>query len=207
MKNLDPKTHAKWLVMFWVLSVGALIGLSLAFFCPDQHPLIFALSLSWVIAVVVSGVTRNFFRGLNPRRFGFASWEREGEIYGRFGLNTFLWLLKRTPLGWLNPWLRLTLYRSGLEPLLREMFYAEGAHWIGGVVTLGFGAACVFWGHAVVGLLLAVVTIPFHVYPVMLQRRNRGRVLRLSWRFNAFTNRSSRQVPALSSEQIKIGIL
>lgn len=206
MQNLDPKVQTKWLVMFWLLSVGTFTGLIWTSFCPDQHPLIFALSVSWIIAMLVSAVTRRFFMELDPWRFGLWRWEREGKIYDRFGLRTFRWLLKHTPLGWLNPWLRLTSCRSGLERLLREITYAEGAHWVGGAATLGLAAACIFWGHVIVGLFLAAGTIPFHIYPVMLQRWNRGRVLRVSRRLNAFAGRSGGQIPALSSKQIKKGL-
>jgi hypothetical protein len=71
---------------------------------------------------------------MDPKRFRLARWERQGRIYDVAGVAAVCWLLRHTSLGWLNPWLKLTSSRSGLDRLLREMNYAEGAHLIGGLV-------------------------------------------------------------------------
>jgi hypothetical protein len=146
---------------------------------PDSHPWVLALSLSWGIVVAVAACTRDAFLRMDPERFRFARWEREGRVYELVGVGAFRWLLRHTPLGWMNPTLKLTSCRSGIDPLLREMSYAEGAHVAGGALTLAVAAGYAAAGHGSVGLALAVLTIPVHFYPVILQRWNRGRVARV----------------------------
>lgn len=177
--ELGAQTYAKWLSACWITSVASIAGFCWTVSHPDGHPLVFAFSVSWGIALVVAAVTRDAFLRMDPRRFGFARWEREGRIYRRMGIVAFGWLLQHSALGWLNPNLKLTCRRSGLERLLREMAYAEGAHWIGGVVTVGIGIRYFAAGHTSIAVCLVTLTIFFHAYPVMLQRWNRGRVLRL----------------------------
>jgi hypothetical protein len=169
----------------WTLSVGSIIGLSWTGLHPDEHPMVFAFSVSWFVAVAVAGFTRNAFFRMDPQRFGPARWEREGRVYECVGVAGFRSLLRHTPLGWLNPMLRMkTLRPSAMPELLREMNFAEGAHWIGGLITLGLGIGYLCAGHRAVGLSFALVLVTVHVYPVMLQRTNRARVLRLCERQN-----------------------
>jgi hypothetical protein len=178
-KEFGFRVTARWLLLFCVMSAAAVSGLTWTITHPDNHPVVLALSLSWVIVVVVAGVTRDAFLRMDPNRFRLARWEREGRVYGRVGVAAFRWLLQHTPLGWLAPTLKLTSCRSGIELLLREMNYAEGAHYVGGVATLAFAIGYTAAGYAGVGLSFALLTIPVHVYPVMLQRWNRGRVLQV----------------------------
>ena len=148
-------------------------------FYPDRHPVVFAFSISWIIAVLVAALTRGALLKGDPNRFRFAGWEREGRVYRRLGIGAFYWVLKRTPFGWLNPYLKLDPDKFGLERLLREISYAEGAHMIGGAITLLFSIGYGLTGHLQIGACLLALTIAVHIYPVMLQRWNRGRVLRL----------------------------
>jgi len=71
-----------------------------------------------------------------------------------------------------------------MERLLRHLNCAEGAHRVGDVVTFGVASGYVVAGHAAVGLYIAVLTLLLHGYPVMLQRRNRGHVLRMARRLD-----------------------
>jgi hypothetical protein len=59
------------------------------------------------------------------------------------------------------------------------MTYAEGVHLLAGTVSIAPATMYVSRGQELVALSLAIVTIPLHVYPVLLQRWNRGGVLRL----------------------------
>jgi hypothetical protein len=145
----------------------------------DRHPVTFAFSLSWVVGGFVGVFTRNYLLRMNPWRFGFAHWEREGRVYRYVGVEAFRWLLRHTPFAWLNPALRLTARKSDLENLLRQMNFAEGAHLIGGVITLGLSLGYTVTGHGRVGLSFAVITIFIHFYPLITQRWNRGRVARV----------------------------
>ena len=179
MRDLGPTAYTKWLVAFWVPSAVAIVGLVSTTSHPEKHPGLFAFSVSWVIIVVVAAITRDPLLKVDPKRFRFAHWEHEGRVYERFGVAALGWLLVHTPLGWLNPRVRPASHRPGIDGLLREINYAEGAHLVGGVVTLGLAVRYAVAGSMAVGASFAVIGILSHVYPVMLQRRNRGRVLRL----------------------------
>jgi hypothetical protein len=189
IKDVGAQAYARWLVVHWVSLIGATGGFALTTNRPDSYPVVFALSVSWAIALAVAGTTRNAFLKIDPERFRLAKWEREGRVYSLVGVGGFCWLLRHTPLGWLNPWLRMTSHRSGIERLMREMNYAEGAHLVGGVITLGFAVGYVVAGHVAVGRTFALLTIVLHVYPVMVQRWNRGRILRVTGRLARLRNR------------------
>ena len=179
MPEVDRQTFAKWLSVCWLTSVLSISGLLWTMFYPDRHPVVFAFSISWIIALVVATLTREALLKGDPNRFRFAGWEHEGRVYRQLGIGVFCRVLKRTPLGWLNPYLKLNPDHFGFERLLREMRYAEGAHMIGGVITLTISLGYGLTGHLQIGACLLVVTIVVHIYPVMLQRWNRGRILRL----------------------------
>jgi hypothetical protein len=196
--------HVQWLAVCWILSVGSIIALGWTGLHPDRHPLGFACSVSWFIAAAVAGFTRNAFLRMNPQWFGLARWEQESRAYERAGVAAFCWLLMHTPLGWLNPMLRMrTCGRAGIQELLKEMNFAEGAHWIGGLITMGLGIGYFIDGHKAVGLSFALVLVAAHLYPVMLQRANRARILRLCERQErlnkAWSQRKAVVAPGLPS--------
>jgi hypothetical protein len=179
LKEIGAPAYTKWLSITLILSLVSMAGLISTISRPDSHPVVLAFSVSWMIVLVVTAITRDAFLKMDPKRFCFARWEREGLVYRRVGIAAFCCLLLRSPLGWLDPWLKLSSHRSGLEHLLREINFAEGTHLVGGVLTLVLALGCAAVGHAVVGLSFAILTLPLHVYPWMLQRWNRGRILRL----------------------------
>ncbi|MCX6903369.1 MAG: hypothetical protein NTW03_07805 [Verrucomicrobia bacterium] len=187
IKEIGVRAYTKWLSITMTLSVVSMAGLVSTISRPDSHPVVLAFSVSWIIVLIVTGVTRDAFVKMDPKRFYFVRWERDGQVYSRVGIGAFCWLLLHSPLGWLDPWLKLRSRRSELERLLREVNFAEGTHLMGGVSTLviAFGYAAA--GHAVVGLSFAILIIPLHVYPWMLQRWNRGRILRVMRRMHALT--------------------
>lgn len=170
------------MVIFLLLLVGSGYGLAFAilgFYC---NPAVLAMCLSWLIAFFTSALTSKIFFRLDLKRHRFLRWEHEGRIYERVGVRTFQWVVLHTPLGWLNPIVR----RPGdLDHLLRELSMAEGVHWVGGGVSLAFAAGFILAGYTFVGIWLVILSIPLHVYPVMLQRFNRGRVLRVLRRLDA----------------------
>lgn len=177
--EIGTQRFGRWLLACVLTSTLSFLGLAFTVAHPGRHPVVFAFGISWCVALAVSALTRDSFLGLDPKRFRFARWEREGRIYESLGISWFGWLLGHSPAGWLNPYLRLTSGRSGLERLLREMSYAEGAHIIGGGVTVALGIW--YWYSRQGGDWSGIVGYDslFHVYPVMLQRWNRGRVLQV----------------------------
>lgn len=192
-RGVGATAYAKWIAACSTLSVASIIGLAWTGLHPDGHPLIFAFSVSWLAATAVAGFTRPTFLRMDPQRFRLARWEHEGRLYRRLGVTRFSRLLTHTPLGWLNPMLRVRAFgRSQIQLLLREMNFAEGAHWIGGLLTLGLVIGYSIAGHQAVALSFAVVLVSAHLYPVMLQRSNRTRILRLCERQDRLNSPSSR---------------
>ena len=182
---IDAKAKAKWMWTVWVLSALASVSMVMAVPQIDKHPMGFAFAVSWVVSGFVGLFTQNTLLRRNPWHFRFASWERSGQVYRWVGVEAFCWLLRHSPLGWLNPAIRLTGQRSGLENLLRQMNFAEGAHLIGGGMTLGFSIGSAMTGHVAVALSFAVITLFFHVYPLLTQRWNRLRVARVIQRMGS----------------------
>lgn len=174
-----------------VRSVVAVLVLSVVAGCafawtvpqPDLHPFVFALSLSWMIACA-GGATSNVFFRLDPTWFRPASWECNGTPYQWIDIHAFRWILLHTPLGWLGP-LALRSGRSDIDRLLREMNSVEGRHAVAAVLSFAVAAAYAVASHTAIATWLALITIPLNVYPVVLQRWNRGRVLRLCRRVDA----------------------
>lgn len=160
---------------FWGLTIAAGAGLSVAAPEPDQHPVILALALAWLIAIFASAFTGKPFLRMNPRRFELGRWERDGLVYRWCGLDAFRWLVTETPLAWFDAG-EGNLRPSNVGGLLRKLNAAEGVHWVGGAVTLVVAVGYTLADHALAGSYLALLCVPLHLYPVMLQRRNRGRI-------------------------------
>jgi hypothetical protein len=174
-----PETTAKYLLIFIALTVAVGVGLAMTISQPARHPLIFAFSLTWLIMAFVAAVTGRIFVRLDPNLFRLARWEHEGRIYDRVGLGAVRWVLRHTPLGWLNPNIKVRSGGSDMDRLLRDMNAVEGVHILAAGLSLAVAALYILTGQAIIGTWLVILTILFNVYPVMLQRWNRGRIVRL----------------------------
>ena len=159
------------------LTFGAIYFNKRGFYPPRGSALIYAISMSWLIAVCalpISGIFK-----LRPRLFSLARWEKEGAVYDRASIRAFRWLLLHSPLSWINPSLHMGISRTDCERLLREMNVAEGVHWLTCFLSSILAISCLVGGYAVYGYTMLLVRIPFDLYPIMLQRWNRGRVRRV----------------------------
>jgi len=174
-----PEATAKYLVIFTALTVAVGIGLVMTVLQPDRHPLIFAFSLTWLIMAFVAAVTGRIFVRLDPEWFRLAHWEREGRIYDRVGLGAVRWVLRYTALGWLNPNIKVRSGGPDMDRLLRDMNAVEGVHILAAGISLAVAAFFTLAGQVFIGIWLVAFTTLFNVYPVMLQRWNRGRIVRL----------------------------
>ena len=161
-----------------IFTVGATYFNRRGFYPPHGSPLLYALAMSWLIAITIALPTSVIFK-VNSKRFSLARWEKQGEVYDRTGIRAFRWVLLHSPLGWINPTLHLGATRTDCERLLREMNAAEGVHWLTCLLSSILAISCLVGGFAVYGYVMLLVRIPFDLYPIMLQRRNRGRVCRL----------------------------
>src|SRR5215471_4891308 len=161
-----------------IFTVGATYFNRRGFYPPHGSPLLYALAMSWLIAITIALPTSVIFK-VNSKRFSLARWEKQGEVYDRTGIRAFRWVLLHSPLGWINPTLHLGATRTDCERLLREMNAAEGVHWLTCLLSSILAISCLVGGFAVYGYVMLLVRIPFDLYPIMLQRRNRGRVSRV----------------------------
>lgn len=180
-------------VLNLIIAIGLVtasgIGLSITFANPEEHPFIFALSMSWVVTLFTSALTSKPFFAMPPSRFRVADWERNGKIYERLGADTFRWMLLRTPLGWVNPNYGQIQSRADLDRLMRQLNCAEGAHIVAGGISLATAAAFALRGQPSIGVWLVLISIPLHAYPIMLQRWNRARVSKIVQRLATRTTK------------------
>ena len=115
--------------------------------------------------------------GLPPGYYRLRSFERDGRLYRRLGVVTFKWLLFTSRIELLNVSARLSHGRSGLHGLERGIRQAETDHAITLLVMVlvtAYAAMNAWWTLASWLLLVNVVA---NVYPIMLQRHNRARLL------------------------------
>ena len=167
-----------------LLMVAILTALSTYFIVngrafPHGNPLVYSLAVSWLIAITVAFATSAIFFRVNLRRFSLADWEKQGKIYELAGIREFRWVLLHSPLGWINPNYHLRASRGDCDRLLRETNSGEAVHWLTRVVSVMVAISQLVHGHAVYGYAMLLVRIPFDLYPIMLQRWNRGRVGRV----------------------------
>jgi Glycosyl-4,4'-diaponeurosporenoate acyltransferase len=167
-------------LLLMVLTVGALYFNRRGFY-PHGNPLTYALAMSWLISFTVALPITAIFAvfKVNPKPFALARWEKEGEVYDRWSLRAFRWVLLHSPLGWINANLYLSAGRTDCERLLREMSFGERVHWVTCFLSSILAISWVAGDYAVYGYVMLLVRIPFDLYPIMLLRRNRGRVCRV----------------------------
>jgi hypothetical protein len=139
---------------------------------PAGAVMIYALSmvLVWIVRHVVPFALPSRYYRLRPFEF-------DGQLYRRLGVVTFKWLLFKSRIELLNVSARLSHGRTGIHRLERGIREAETDHVITLLVMLVITVYAVMnaWWALVSWLLLA--NIVANLYPIMLQRHNRARVL------------------------------
>jgi Glycosyl-4,4'-diaponeurosporenoate acyltransferase len=166
-------------LMLVIFTSGSIYLLRGKAFPPHGNPLLYSLALSWLISLTIAMVSSAIFVRINPKRFPLVRWEKQGTIYDRAGIRAFRWVLFHSPLGWINANFQLRAGRADCDRLLREMNSAEGVHWLTCAATVTLAIRFLRHDHAAYGYVLLLVRIPFDLYPIMLQRWNRGRVGRV----------------------------
>ncbi len=142
----------------------------------------FAFLSNWLIVSWVALVGQLVFFRFGPGYYRIRPFEQDGRLYERMGIRLFQKLVGRGPWAVLNPTLRFSRSRAQLASLEEEMCKAEAGHLLAFLmVTVAAGFAVVRgWPDAAGWLML--FNIPLNLYPVMLQRRNRAHVQRISGR-------------------------
>jgi hypothetical protein len=166
-------------LMIVILTSGSVYSVDGRAFPPHGNPLFYSLAISWLIAITIAMVSSAIFFRVNPRLFSLAHWEKQGEIYDGAGIRAFRWVLFHSPLGWINGNFYLRASRADCDRLLREMNSSEAVHWLTCVVTVMLAISYLRHDHGVYGYVMLLLRIPFDLYPIMLQRWNRGRVWRV----------------------------
>jgi len=142
------------------------------FHSPGGAVLIYGLSMTlvWLVRHVVPFA-------FPPRYYRLCPFEIDGHLYRRLGVVNFKWLLSKSRVELLNFSARLFHGRSGLDGLERGIREAETDHAIAllVMVVITIHAATNAWWALASWLLLANVVA--NVYPIMLQRLNRARLL------------------------------
>jgi multidrug efflux pump subunit AcrB len=174
------------MLMIVILTSGSMYSINGRAFPPHGNPLVYSLAMSWLISITIAAVSSAFFFRVNPRLFSLAHWEKQGEIYDRAGIRAFRRVLFHSPLGWINANFHLRATRADCHRLLRETNSSEAVHWVTCVVSVMLAISYLLHDHAVYGYVMLLVRIPFDLYPIMLQRRNRGRVWRVLERPGAY---------------------
>jgi hypothetical protein len=166
------------LLMIAILTFGSAYSVGGRPFLPHGNPLVYTIAISWLVCLTIAFVSGAIFRS-NPLLFSLAHWEKQGAIYDLAGIRAFRWLLIHSPLGWINANFHLRASRADCDRLLREINTAEGVHWLNFVVSTILGISYLRHDHAVYGYVMLLLRIPFDLYPIMLQRWNRGRLQRM----------------------------
>lgn len=162
-----------------ILTTLSIKGLILYFKTPENYPFIFSLSVLWLINASTHLLTYRKFRAQNPYKTQFASWEKEGEIYCWFGIKIFRKVIFYSPFVLMSLGLRVWSGRGDFERILRQINMAEGSHKLSAIFTVIVVIILFFAGYITESIYLFAGIILFHAYPVMLQRWNRGRILKL----------------------------
>ena len=178
--QVEQAIHAlRSVSMLAILTLGSVYFIRGRAVPPHGNPLVYSLAVSWLISITIAVVSSAIFFRLNPGMFALAHWEKQGRIYDRAGMRAFRWVLFHSPLGWINPNFHLRASRADCERLLREMNASEAVHWLTFAVSVVLAVSFIRHDHAVYGYVMLLVRIPFDLYPIMLQRWNRGRVWRV----------------------------
>lgn len=138
----------------------------------------FAIAVVWLPMTWLGTVSHVAPFRLPATFHALRGWERDGRAYERLGVAAVKRALRRGPIAWFNPGLRLppAPTAAGVAALERRMCTAEASHGVLLVLTLGVvghAAARGWWLAAAVTLGLDVL---INGYPVMLQRYNRARL-------------------------------
>lgn len=166
-------------LMFVILTIISVKGLKLYFETPENKQLIFSLSVLWLIHATIFLLTFKKFRDQNPYKVHFADWEKNGAIYCYFGIKIFRKVIFYSPFVLMSLGIRIWSGRKDFERVLRELNMAEGSHKLALIFTSLFVFVLFLINYRQESMYLLIGIILFHLYPIMLQRWNRGRLMRL----------------------------
>lgn len=177
----EQKKHADLMggMMLVILTLLSIYGLRIYLNNPAEYAFIFGLSACWIIHAILHLLTFSRFRNQDPYKIHYSKWENGGRIYRLFGVKLFRMFLFYSPFRLMSMGIRIWTGREDIERVLREINMAEKSHKVSFTVSVTVIILLFFFNYTYESFYLLICIIPFHVYPIMLQRWNRGRILRL----------------------------
>jgi len=139
---------------------------------------LWAAAIHWVSGVVIIALAGMLPPSLPDRWLRLRRWEADGSIYRRLGIDRYRKALLASPCG-PNAFLEFQGRRSQLSGLEQFTRNAEMGHLTLLIVSTVVTAIAWRTGYWRTALFLAIVNVPWNVYPVLLQRYTRSRLTRI----------------------------
>lgn len=166
-------------VLFFVASVITATAVVLFWLVP--HGLEFVRAALTNLAVVTWSSFVLPLRGL-PRFdawYRLRSWERSGRFFAWLGVPLFRTLVRRTPLSRFNRALPTAWHSGDAGRMDEETRTAEAAHLVAFFVVVVLALVALVAGRTRWAVWLLVLDVPLNLYPVLLQRDHRHRLLEM----------------------------
>jgi hypothetical protein len=135
------------------------------------------LALSFLVYIVCLFIIPKSYYDLRP-------FEMDGRVYRRLGVRKFRyivgdgdgvqWLVKRIDPGW-----QCALTKLSNEKWIERTCVTECIKLALIVFTLPIVAIAYYGGHTILASLLLLLNIPYQIYPILLQRYTRAKLLRI----------------------------
>ena len=178
------RAHSSTGCMFIIITIISVIGINLYIINPEHHKIEFSLSLLWLSQTVTGILINKKLKTRNPYKFKYTNWENGGKLYYYLGVKIFRKILLHSPFIILSLGIRLYSGRNDLDRVLREIYIGEKSHFIALLVSIIIATVLYFLDLKMESLYLLIGLIFFHLYPIILQRWNRGRMIKLIEKMN-----------------------
>jgi hypothetical protein len=169
----------KYLVVVLVLVVALTVILGIAFW-KGVDSFLFAWILNFMLMMCLLSYFNNFKPKLTSRYFIIKRWEKEGKIYVLTGVNLFRKLL--VLIGWEKITKTTNPVKSSLLALQQLEFgtrQAEFGHLIVFLMIFATNTVVAILMGIQASLWLLILNLLLNVYPILVQRYNRPRFLRI----------------------------
>jgi hypothetical protein len=144
---------------------------------------VWAAAIHWTSGVLIIALAGMLPPALPDTWLHLRSWESDGSVYRRLGIERYRQALLASPFG-PNRFLTFQGRRSQLAELEQFTKNAEMGHLTLLVVSTVVTAMAVGTGYWRTAVFLAIVNVPWNVYPVLLQRYTRSRLTRIRRRLS-----------------------
>jgi heme/copper-type cytochrome/quinol oxidase subunit 4 len=152
---------------------------------------VWAATIHWASGFLIIALAGMLPPALPDAWLRMRPWEADGRVYQRLGIDAYRKALLASPSG-PNAFLKFQGRRSQIPGLEQFTKNAEMGHLTLLVVSTVVTAIAVWTGYWRTAIFLAIVNVPWNVYPVLLQRYTRSRLILIR-------RRLSNQSPALAS--------